>query len=70
MGYSIRTDRYRLVEWNEGTAGGELYDYQTDPNEYVNLYGNKKYKKIQAQLSERLRKYYADMKEKAKNDVK
>ena len=47
-----------------------MYDYQTDPNEYVNLYGNKKYKKIQAQLSERLRKYYADMKEKAKNDLK
>ena len=47
-----------------------MYAYQKDPNEYVNLYGNKKYKKIQAKLSERLRKYYADMKEKAKNVVK
>lgn len=66
MGYSIRTDRYRLVEWNEGKAGGELYDYEKDPNEYVNLYNNKKYKKIQAQLSVDLRAHYAEIKAKKK----
>jgi iduronate 2-sulfatase len=40
MGYAMRTDRYRLVEW---TVPGkefrehELYDHQTDPDENVNV---------------------------------
>ena len=38
MGRSIRDERYRYVEWDEGAKGGELYDYQVDPNENVNLY--------------------------------
>lgn len=61
MGWSVRTERYRYTEWNEGAEGGELYDYQTDPNEYNNLYGNKQYKKLQAKLSADLRQHYADL---------
>ncbi|MEM9586373.1 MAG: sulfatase [Planctomycetota bacterium] len=37
MGCSIRTSRYRLTEWAEGRQGTELYDYQSDPNEFQNL---------------------------------
>jgi uncharacterized sulfatase len=37
MGCSIRTQRYRYTEWGEGKQGVELYDHQTDPNEYNNL---------------------------------
>ncbi|HEX8913596.1 MAG TPA: sulfatase [Humisphaera sp.] len=39
MGYTVRTDRYRLVEWRvKGeTAAVELYDHQADPAETVNL---------------------------------
>jgi len=42
MGRSIRTERYRLVEWKvvgaaPETAELELYDYQTDPQETHNL---------------------------------
>lgn len=37
LGRSVRTERYRYTEWNEGQAGTELYDYQTDPDEFTNL---------------------------------
>ncbi len=37
MGRSIRTERYRYTEWDEGRSGVELYDHEKDPNEYTNL---------------------------------
>jgi len=37
LGRSVRTERYRYTEWNEGAEGTELYDYQTDPHEFNNL---------------------------------
>lgn len=58
MGRSIRTKRYRYTEWNEGEKGGELYDYQKDPEEYYNLYNNPKYKKLQSELKSLLWKQY------------
>lgn len=57
-GRSIRTERYRYAEWDEGTKGGELYDYQTDPDENVNLYNNAKYAKLQKQLQRELYSKY------------
>lgn len=39
MGRSIRTDRWRYTEWDEGRSGIELYDHANggDPGEYHNL---------------------------------
>jgi arylsulfatase A-like enzyme len=40
MGYTIRTDRYRLVEWSvpgKDFRAYELYDHRADPGENVNL---------------------------------
>lgn len=41
MGYSLRTARYRYIEWRDAGSGAvrarELYDHQTDPAENVNL---------------------------------
>lgn len=37
MGRSIRTERWRYTEWNGGQSGAELYDHETDPNEFTNL---------------------------------
>ena len=40
MGYSMRTDRYRLTRWlnRDGSeAARELYDHQNDPQENVNV---------------------------------
>lgn len=36
-GASVRTERHRYTEWDGGSAGRELYDYQTDPLEKRNL---------------------------------
>ena len=37
MGRSIRTERWRYTEWDEGREGTELYDHDNDPKEYRNL---------------------------------
>ncbi|CAN5300711.1 sulfatase [soil metagenome] len=37
MGRSVRTDRYRYTEWDNGTKGVQLFDYDTDPGELKNL---------------------------------
>ncbi|MCX7886832.1 MAG: sulfatase [Verrucomicrobiae bacterium] len=36
-GRSVRTERWRYTEWDEGRAGAELYDHQNDPEETTNL---------------------------------
>ena len=36
-GWSVRTDRWRYTEWDEGRQGIELYDHQNDPGETNNL---------------------------------
>ena len=37
MGRSIRTERYRFTEWDNGDKGAELYDHDNDPGELKNL---------------------------------
>jgi iduronate 2-sulfatase len=37
MGRSVRTERWRYTEWDEGRKGVELYDHANDPHEYTNL---------------------------------
>lgn len=49
-GRAIRTSRYRYIEWDNGEKGVELYDYSSDPGEFNNLYGNRKYRKLQEKL--------------------
>lgn len=51
MGYSIRTDRWRYSEWDEGRAGVELYDHQSDPGEFTNLAGSAEHAELVAELS-------------------
>ena len=50
QGYSIRTSRYRYIEWNGGKAGEELYDHKNDPAEIKNLAGLKEYEKVKSEL--------------------
>lgn len=59
MGYAIRTERYRYVDWmNWDTrkyVGHELYDHQTDPQENVNIADLPGNREIVEELRKRLR---------------
>jgi len=49
-GYSVRTERWRYTEWDDGKKGAQLYDYQTDPEEEHNLAEHPPYAQTAAQL--------------------
>lgn len=36
-GHSVRTQRWRYVEWDNGKQGRQLYDHERDPRELTNL---------------------------------
>ncbi|MBM80414.1 MAG: iduronate-2-sulfatase [Planctomycetaceae bacterium] len=60
-GYSIRTPRYRYTFWGEdGAAGAELYDHDSDPGEMKNLAGVVAHEEIAKQLSTRLKTRIAE----------
>jgi uncharacterized sulfatase len=61
-GYSLRTDRYRYTEWDEGKQGAELYDHQTDPQEFKNLAKNPQHAETVKQLSAKLHDLVASQK--------
>ena len=48
MGYALRTDRFRYVEWREGRSGPvlarELYDHRADPTEARNVADQARYR--------------------------
>lgn len=58
VGRSVRTERFRYSEWNEGKDGVELYDYQKDPNEFINLSNDPGYADKVKELSALLKKSY------------
>ena len=54
-GHSMRTRQYRYTEWGQnGRRGVELYDYETDPGETVNIAGRPENAELVSHLSERL----------------
>ena len=56
QGVSIRTERYRYTEWGqEGVNGVELYDYDADPDETVNIASLPENAELVVGLSEQLR---------------
>lgn len=56
-GYSIRTAEYRYTLWDDGDAGEQLYDLQSDPMEARNLAGEAEYADVVAELKARVRTY-------------
>ena len=55
FGYSLRTERWRYTEWDEGKQGSELYDHDKDPNELVNLVGNPEHAALVSNLQRKIR---------------
>jgi hypothetical protein len=55
MGYAMRTDRYRYVEWLDAETGrvaaAELYDHATDPDENENVTGGPENAELLTRLS-------------------
>tara|TARA_B100000945_G_C20052459_1_gene444209 strand:- start:255 stop:476 length:222 start_codon:yes stop_codon:yes gene_type:complete len=58
MGYAVRTDTHRYVEWREGMDGKvlhrELYDHRKDPLEMKNAAVLKQNAETVAKLAEAL----------------
>ena len=53
---SMRTEQYRYTEWGiNASLGKELYDYQADPEETVNIAHHPENNNLVAHLSEQLR---------------
>ena len=44
MGYSVRTERWRYTEWDDGARGVELYNEVDDPDELKNLAADPKHR--------------------------
>ncbi len=55
---AVRTDRYRYIRYRDG--GEELYDHQTDPNEWTNLAAEKQHETTKQRLARWLPKQWAD----------
>ncbi len=55
MGATIRTDRWRYTEWNQGEQGTELYDHASDPNEFDNLASDPAFERVISELRRQLR---------------
>lgn len=58
MGYALRTDRYRYVEWRKRDSGEvvarELYDHQHDPEEDRNVAGDAANQAVVEKLAKQL----------------
>ena len=55
-GDSVRTERYRYIRYNSTTLE-ELYDHQSDPNEFTNLAYDPSYAKVLKSHRKELEKY-------------
>ncbi len=58
IGYSYRTERYRYTEWinkKNKRVAAELYDYETDPLETINLIDDDQQKTLIQKLANNLR---------------
>ena len=77
MGYALRSGRYRYTVWMgndwksdmpfdaSALIGQELYDYDTDPEERVNLAGSKAHVQAQADMHAKMMSYFADARSRA-----
>lgn len=76
MGYSIRTERFRYTEWIKNwrtfkpydpdlVLGRELYDYEKDSGETMNLVDQPEYETESKEMHEMLKSFFEDCRKKA-----
>ena len=61
--YGIRSKRYKLMHFYQFGKEWEMYDLKSDPDELINIYGNKETIRVQNNLKTRLKKlqkFYGD----------
>jgi len=46
--HAVRTERYRYILYNDGSE--ELYDHNTDPDEFTNIAGRPEFMDLKAEL--------------------
>lgn len=56
MGYSIRTEKWRYTEWDNGKQGAELYNEIDDPHEFNNLAADPKHQNVVLDMQRLLRR--------------
>jgi uncharacterized sulfatase len=56
VGRSVRTERFRYTEWNDGQMGIELYDHQKDSKELTNVAKDPAYAQFVTELKATLAK--------------
>lgn len=61
-GRSVRTERWRYTEWDEGREGIELYDHDNDPGEYYNLARHPRYAEAIMELKKLLPRFTSSSK--------
>jgi uncharacterized sulfatase len=57
MGRSVRTERWRYTEWDEGRKGVDLYDHTNDPREYRNLANDPKFTATVTEMKQLLHRH-------------
>jgi uncharacterized sulfatase len=59
MGRTVRTERWRYTEWDDGRKGVELYDHEKDPHEMTNLAADAAHAETVQRLKELLKQMNA-----------
>ncbi len=54
LGRTIRTERWRFTQWDADGHAVELYDQQSDPDDYTNLAGDPRFAEVQSDLKAQL----------------
>jgi arylsulfatase A-like enzyme len=59
--YGIRTNRYKLIYYNDDPAGWEMYDLQVDPFEMNNVYDDPTYATVVTEMTAELARVKAEV---------